>query len=540
MCVAWFVSMLASALKNGFKISLAIILVAACLSMFSSPSTAGAWPCDTNLSALGAGLCWGDGPGEGWTAGDTYCLDANVVELVGGSPDCMIINANNVILDCYGFSITGPTAGRGITINSTTSGVTINDCTVTSFDTGIMINSTGANNNISYSTLTANGVGINLTGEDAGGLGVDSTIIQNNDIFSNTVSGIELYGLPFEVTATTVANNNVYMTGQGVILTNSSSNVFSGNRIYSNTGIGLRLTGDSNSNTFTGEVVNASVGNGYDIASTDVDNNLFSQCSATDNALAYYDIGGTGNWLYNFSVYNTADDATTNFTITSYTSDISINDSAFITVGRPRVSVGNKVVSISSLGGSVVNYLSVHFTDAERVASGLTASTFRIWRNAGGPWDAASVSDSNVTGSNISAFIPATLLAAAARTFAPLGAYIAPPTVENEDPQRVVTILPPPILTCSAGNHVCCDYGCNGSHYSVHDDDCKDNSVCCSVCAEPIAKVQDNTVFVQGDDALQLTGSSTKTQANVTFVFVAIGGGIASLGAIALLIKSVA
>jgi parallel beta-helix repeat protein len=534
--------MLASALKNGFKISLAIILVAACLSMFSSPGTAGAWPCDTNLSLLGTGYCFGDGAGENWVADDTYCLDANVIEAAGASPDCMIIDANNVVLDCYGFSITGPAGGHGITIGGTVAGATINDCTVASFADGIKINSTGANNNVSYSSFTTNVVGINLTGEDAGGLGVDSTIIQNNNIFVNTMSGLELYGLQYEVTATTVANNNIYMTGQGVILTNSSSNTFSGNRIYSNTGIGLRLTTDSDSNTFTGEVVNASGTTGYDVAAATCDNNLFSQCSATDNALAYYDAGSTGNWLYNFSVYNAADDATTNFSITSYTGSISINDTA-VPADAPRTSVGTKALAFTTTSATI-NYLSVHFTDAERIAAGLTTSTLRIWRNVGGTWDATAMSDSNITGSNVSTLIPATLLAIAARTFAPLGFYIAPedPYVPGKDPipPRVQMIIPPPILTCAAGGKVCCAYGCNGSHYGIHDGDCKGSDVCCSKCAQPIAKLQDNTVFVQGDDALQLTGSSTKTQADITFVFVAIGGGIASLGAIALLIKSVA
>jgi len=531
--------MLASALKKVLRLSLAIILVAACLSAFSSSGTAAHWPCDTNLSLLGAGLCWGDAALENWVAGDTYCLDANVVELAPLSPDCMIINANNVVLDCYGFSITGPLAGRGITIGGAIAGSTINDCAITNFNTGIMINSTGATNNVSYSTISNSNVGINLTGEDLGGLGVDSTIIQNNNVFSVT-TGIALYGVPYEVTTTAVANNTIYKNTVGILLSNASSNAFSGNRIFSNANSGLQLTGNSDSNTFAGEVVNASGGNGYNIAAVS-DNNLFSQCAATDNALAYYDIGSVGNWLYNFSVYNTASDATTNFSITSYTGSISINDTSPV-AAPPRTSLGSKALAIASGGGATsINYLSIHFTDAERIAAGLTKSTFRIWRFTGGStnWDSTAMGDSNVTGSNISALVPATMLAVAAYTFQPLGSYITPPVVDIENPQRVGTVLPPPLLTCGAGGNVCCAYGCNGSHYGVHDDDCKDSMVCCKTCAEPVKPALDNTVFVQGEDALKLTGSSTKTQANVTFVFVAIGGGVASLGAIALLVKSV-
>ena len=67
----------------------------------------------------------------------SYVLSQNI----SSSGDCVSIESNDVVLDCQGYSITGDDSGIGINVSSS-SNVTIRNCSISNFYDGIYMNST--------------------------------------------------------------------------------------------------------------------------------------------------------------------------------------------------------------------------------------------------------------------------------------------------------------------------------------------------------------------------------------------------------------
>jgi len=183
--------------------------------------------------------------------------------------------------------------------------------------------------------------------------------------------------------------------------------------------------------------------------------------------------------------------------------------------------------------------LSIAFQDSDRSSSGITERTLRVWRwTAAGGWDTSSVSGSSVDQSANTVDVN---ISTGFSTFAPLGRYISEVVdVENEDPEVIKMFIPPPLLTCAAGGHLCCQWGCNGTHYGIHDDSCPGEMTCCKECGIEQAKAQEVTIM--GEDLVKLTGKHAMkqiTEEPVTIIYVAAAGAFIIMGAIVLLIKSV-
>ena len=90
--------------------------------------------------------------------------------------NAITIDADNIVLDCAGHSITGDGSGNGIYLSSRT-GVTVKNCVVTNFGAGITLESS------SYNTLTGN------TANDNAFRGIDiESSSNNNNLTGNTAN----------------------------------------------------------------------------------------------------------------------------------------------------------------------------------------------------------------------------------------------------------------------------------------------------------------------------------------------------------------
>ena len=208
-------------------------------------------------------------------------LDSDIACPTGAA---IIINADNITLDCAGHSITGSMAvdvgsGIGIYLEGRT-GVTIKNCTLTGFDlTGIyLFDSSG--NNITGNTARYGPAGILLMGSSG------------NNITENIVS------------------YNIF----GILLIGSSGNTLAGN-IASDSflssgipGAGIYLTSTSDNNVLTGNTANNNVMgiylgsyNPFIQANTDgSDNNIVTENIVNDNIRFDTDLGeerGTGIYI---------------------------------------------------------------------------------------------------------------------------------------------------------------------------------------------------------------------------------------------------
>jgi parallel beta-helix repeat protein len=165
--------------------------------------------CDYNLS---------DCKSSGWVAGSTYCLN----ESVNTAGTCMTIDANNIILDCKGYNITGDRTGSdyGVSLNSRTN-ITIRNCWIDSFYYGIYLKN------------------------------VNNSFIENNTIFNSSSDGILFYWLSSSSNNNTIENNTLRDNGDGIkIRISDRNNIIRNNLLYNNTGTGMIVAGQGNNFTF--------------------------------------------------------------------------------------------------------------------------------------------------------------------------------------------------------------------------------------------------------------------------------------------------
>ncbi|MDB4303961.1 hypothetical protein N9934_04160, partial [Desulfosarcina sp.] len=118
-------------------------------------------------------------------AANTVYTLTNDVSISGST--CFTITAQNVTLNCSGFSVTGDNTSATNAVYSTQYNTTIQNCNIDNFDDSIYFD--GATNglieNVNVSITTLNGAGIHLTG--------GSTDNQLNDIWINSTQGTGLY-----------------------------------------------------------------------------------------------------------------------------------------------------------------------------------------------------------------------------------------------------------------------------------------------------------------------------------------------------------
>jgi parallel beta-helix repeat protein len=213
--------------------------------------------------------------------------DTTLAEDHSGS---ITVDADNVILDCAGHTVTGAGAGVGILLDGRT-GVTLRNCDVTNFSTGIVVQF--SNNN----TLTGNTARL------------------------NSQDGIQLGGSKGNTLTDNRANDNGF--GQhatwGFVLVDSDDNQLIGNSANRNgeTNFGLEPTATgSDGNTFSNNTASGgqrgfafptSDGNIFDantvtnvaehgfVSDEFADNNVFANNVVTGSGGAGFRLGGSGN-----------------------------------------------------------------------------------------------------------------------------------------------------------------------------------------------------------------------------------------------------
>jgi len=200
------------------------------------------------------------------TGNKVYTLQNNITNLAAWT--CITVNANNVVIDCNGYTLTGPLTGGypptntgGIYVSGRTN-VTVKNCIITKYGAGIYLNSGGQH------TLT------------------------NNILYSNFI-GINAYMSSNNVLTQNKAYNN---TQAGIIVAAGSNNVLTQNNVYSNTANGIGITQSSIGNTLTSNTVNNNGQFGLTVQ-------MSSQATTIDNTVC----GNTMNDIYVDSPGSTGD-----------------------------------------------------------------------------------------------------------------------------------------------------------------------------------------------------------------------------------------
>jgi TolB protein len=165
----------------------------------------------------------------------------------------IVIDADDVTLDCAGFRVVGPssdpTVQEGIVV-AHRSGVTIRNCVVQGFPRGILLDSSTA------------------------------TTVVGNRLEGNSDYGIFLFDADGNTLVRNTATGNA---GSGFGGSDFDRNVFEHNRATANGGSGFDMTRSSH-NTFEGNVVMANAGHGFKIFD-DTDRNVFSRNRANGNGM---------------------------------------------------------------------------------------------------------------------------------------------------------------------------------------------------------------------------------------------------------------
>jgi len=149
------------------------------------------------------------------------------------SPGCILIDADDVAIDCNGHSIVGNnTPGTNGVMANGRNNITIRNCVIHGFGAGIAISGSGAvaENN----TLYNNAVGLNATNAIA-------STISSNSAFNNT-DGIMLNSTNNTAILGNTANNNT----NGVVLAFSNENIIQRNTASSNSYYGFLLINSTN------------------------------------------------------------------------------------------------------------------------------------------------------------------------------------------------------------------------------------------------------------------------------------------------------
>lgn len=183
----------------------------------------------------------------------------------------IIMDADNVYLDCDNAVIVGAGLGRGI-VAKFRNNITIKNCEIRNYGTGIFVggspNNTVIKNNLvhncPWSGITlgggSNNIVINNTAH-SGGDGIYAQFCSNELIANNTIynsgNGIKLYGCSNSM----VANNKIYgNSGGGIWLETANLNTVINNTVHDNIWSGIFIYIGSKNNIINNTAYNNNVG----------------------------------------------------------------------------------------------------------------------------------------------------------------------------------------------------------------------------------------------------------------------------------------
>jgi parallel beta-helix repeat protein len=221
----------------------------------------------------------------------------------------IVIDMDNVTLDCAGHTVTGTGSGIGIWADFRT-GVTVKNCDVSGFQDGIQLSNTASSTLVGNSAHDNSSVGIYLNASDGNTVtdnGADDNgtfgVLLNGSASSNTFTGNTASGnggpqFSFDDSSdgNIVSNNSASGGEAGFALTSgSSNNTFSGNTATGASAGGFGNDVTTSANTFIDNTASGNAENGFDIQG--VGNSLTGNRSHLNGWYGFSDetTGGTGD-----------------------------------------------------------------------------------------------------------------------------------------------------------------------------------------------------------------------------------------------------
>ncbi|MEK6938180.1 MAG: right-handed parallel beta-helix repeat-containing protein [Nanoarchaeota archaeon] len=203
----------------------------------------------------------------GDTVTSSYNLSSNLGPCNSPTPDGLYVGANNIVIDCKGYSIIGNNVGDSYGgYNNGYSNVTVQNCNILNFSSGIFLNS-GTEKNI---TIFNNTIHNNTNdGIWASGSSVKSVNITGNTIYGSTIYGVLFLGPTGSLNV--IERNIIYSAGNGLRarnayiinntlynttypLTSDGNNTIVGNSIHDNSQ-GINLFGVAGNDNITGNLI---------------------------------------------------------------------------------------------------------------------------------------------------------------------------------------------------------------------------------------------------------------------------------------------
>jgi len=341
------------------------------------------------------------------TPGTVYTLTG---DLTGTKADgaCITIAANDVTIDCDGYSITGDSTGNGI-YSAGVQNITITDCTISNYEYGIYSSSTHNSyfiNNEVYNTIA----NIILTSSN------DNTLTSNTAHDSSSY-GFYIYGSQYN----NLEGNTAYNNGHtGFLVYYSSDNILYDNNAYDNTRVGFYIIYSDNTDMDLATTQGSQYGfyirgsNNVNLASGASHSNHYS----AGNAYGLYLIGPGTVDITDVHLYNQSAGSDSDFYVVGDAVDSTIVSIQNMTIDNPQgnfedytriniydvVDLGTsysiewsaepatlpssydsfeqKYVQIS--GSTVINGIAFYWLDSE--SSGHDENEFELWRYDTSGW----------------------------------------------------------------------------------------------------------------------------------------------------------
>ena len=272
-----------------------------------------------------------------FTGGPTNCgpltSSTTVAQDLSSAGTCYTFIADDIELDCDGFSIIGD--GTGIGINSTgRDNITIRNCVIANFTNDILlddtnnsfvINNTATNTSAEVIDIDSSNFNIivNNTAVSEGGTGISLASSTNNNLTENNATSVSGVGILLSSSSTSnnltnnigesSSNRGIFLSSsgsnrlvnnlgkssssQGILLQLSSSNVLIGNTAASASNVGLLLLTNANTNNLTGTNASSDTSTGIQIQISS--NNFLNSTTIATNTTWIVSAGGSGNSLEN-------------------------------------------------------------------------------------------------------------------------------------------------------------------------------------------------------------------------------------------------
>src|SRR3989344_1067631 len=209
------------------------------------------------------------------TANTVYNLTVDILDNTITN-DCIIISAQNITLDCKGYSITSTQNYTGVFSNQ--SNTTIKNCNV-SMGSGSDVEAIGIEltNDANYSTVFNN----TIIGQMSTGI----SFAQNNN------------GPEFSLIENNTVNINSSLLNRGIYLRNSNNTIIRGNNaINGNSGTGIYLYLSSN-NTLISNTATSNSGTGGIYLYLSSNNTLISNTATSNSSRGIYFLSSSNNTL---------------------------------------------------------------------------------------------------------------------------------------------------------------------------------------------------------------------------------------------------